>query len=241
LFGLRVSFNNSDSAGARCGHGTRTRSPGTGSGTDQGVAGHLVLRCTGLPSRSARVAPPLRLAALRWRGAPVFLGRFRPPSGVSTAFLVAVARFSKARSPRVPPSRMCAGRLEASAAHSQGRHARRYANRFSASRVREPGTAERESTCLRPKSDRRMPGTRPLFRRRPASPWREFTCSAGPVILVVCRAREGEQRGRGASGARGCGAWRPPVASRPDALRDVFSGAWHPPRAIRRTSGSGSR
>jgi hypothetical protein len=56
---------------------------------------------TGLPSRSALVAPPLRLAALRWRVAPVFLGRSRPPPSVSTAFLVAVARFSEARSPRI--------------------------------------------------------------------------------------------------------------------------------------------
>jgi hypothetical protein len=29
----------------------------------------MVLRCTGLPSRSALAAPPLRLAALRWRAA----------------------------------------------------------------------------------------------------------------------------------------------------------------------------
>jgi hypothetical protein len=71
-------------------------------------------------------------------------------------------------------------------------------------------------------------------------PWRDLSCPAGHVILVLCRAREGEQQGRGASGARGCGAWRPPVASRPDALRNVFSGAWHPPRAFRRTSGIGS-
>jgi hypothetical protein len=33
----------------------------------------MVLRSTGLPSRSALVAPPFRLAALRWRGAFVIL------------------------------------------------------------------------------------------------------------------------------------------------------------------------
>jgi hypothetical protein len=79
------------------GHGHRS----PGSATDRGVAGHLVLRCTGLPSRSALVAPPLRLAALRWRGAFVILGRFRPPPGVSTACLVAVARFSERRLPGI--------------------------------------------------------------------------------------------------------------------------------------------
>jgi hypothetical protein len=86
-----------------------------------------ILRCTGLPSRSALVAPPLRLAALRWRVASHFLARPRPPLGVSTAYFVAVARFSVTRFPRVPPLRMCPDRLGASAAHSQGLHARRCA------------------------------------------------------------------------------------------------------------------
>jgi hypothetical protein len=79
--------------------GHRPRTPI--SATDRTDSVYQILRVTGLPSRSALVAPPLRLAALRWREAPVFLGRFRPPSGVSTAFLVAVARFSEARSPRI--------------------------------------------------------------------------------------------------------------------------------------------
>jgi hypothetical protein len=84
----------------------------------------LILRDTGLPSRSALVAPPLRLAALRWHGASVVLGRLRPPQeGASSG--------------------------------------------FSVSRVREPGTAERDSVCVRPDSDRRMPGTRPSW------PWRQ--------------------------------------------------------------------
>jgi hypothetical protein len=34
----------------------------------------LILRFTGLPSRSALVAPPLRLAARRWREALVLRG-----------------------------------------------------------------------------------------------------------------------------------------------------------------------
>jgi hypothetical protein len=96
--------------------------------SDPAAASGIVLSSTGLPSRSALVAPPLRLAALRWREAFVVLGRYRPPPGVSTAFLVAVTRFSDSRFPRVPPLRMCPSMLEASAAHSQGRHARRCAN-----------------------------------------------------------------------------------------------------------------
>jgi hypothetical protein len=44
---------------------------------------------------------------------------------------------------------------------------------------------------------------------------------------VLWGAREGTQLGGGASGARGCGARRPLVALRPDASRDVFSGAGH--------------
>jgi hypothetical protein len=110
------------------GHGIRPRSPVTVSGTDRGVAGHLVLRPTGLPSRSALIAPPLRLAALRWRAAFFVLVRSRPPPGGSTAFLVAVARFSDTRFPRVPPLRMCPYQLGGTPAHSQGRHTRRCAN-----------------------------------------------------------------------------------------------------------------
>jgi hypothetical protein len=86
----------------------------------------MVLRSTGLPSRSALVAPPLRLAALRWRGAFDELSRPRPPPGVSAACSVAVARLS-------------GGACKV----------------FSVPRVREPGTAERESTCLRPEGGRR--------------------------------------------------------------------------------------
>jgi hypothetical protein len=56
-----------------------------------------VLRFTGLPSRSALVAPPFRLAALRWRGAFVILGRLRPPLGVSTACFATGTRFSVSR------------------------------------------------------------------------------------------------------------------------------------------------
>jgi hypothetical protein len=130
--------------------GHRPRTPI--SATDRTDSVYQILRVTGLPSRSALVAPPLRLAALRWREAPVFLGRFRPPSGVSTAFLVAVARFSKARSPRVPPLRMCTFLLEASAAHSQGRHARRCAP------IRSPERACGSRAPLKEK--------RPTFARR---------------------------------------------------------------------------
>jgi hypothetical protein len=50
----------------------RDRRPDTGhpdTVADQNATGHWIRRCTGLPSRSALVAPPLRLAALRWRAA----------------------------------------------------------------------------------------------------------------------------------------------------------------------------
>jgi hypothetical protein len=70
---------------------------------------------------------------------------------------------------------------------------------------------------------RRDTGT---FSRTAHPPVREFSCSAGPVILVPRGAREGANRRCGSLGAHGSGAWRPPVAPRPDALRDVFSGAW---------------
>jgi hypothetical protein len=40
------------------------------------------------------------------------------------------------------------------------------------------------------------------------------------------RKREGAHRRVARLGARGSGAWRPPVAFRPDASRDPFSGAW---------------
>jgi hypothetical protein len=82
------------------------------------------LGCTGLPPHSALVAPPLRLAARRWLETLVILVRPRPPPGVSTAFLVAGARFFGTPFPGVPPLRMCPRVLEASAAHSQGRHTR---------------------------------------------------------------------------------------------------------------------
>jgi hypothetical protein len=58
--------------GGRHGHGHGLRSPVTVS--DQNAAEYLVLRGTGLPSRSALVAPPFRLAALRWRATFVLLG-----------------------------------------------------------------------------------------------------------------------------------------------------------------------
>jgi hypothetical protein len=67
---------------------------------------------TGLPSRSALVAPPLRLAALRWRVAFVVLGRSRPPPSVSTAFLVAVARRPVTPFPGEPHTALCPSKLE---------------------------------------------------------------------------------------------------------------------------------
>jgi hypothetical protein len=59
--------------------------------------------------------------------------------------------------------------------------------RFSVSRVREPGTAERESLRLRPQGDRRMPGT------RPSCPWRQALPLRPPLrpsSFSVSRVRE---------------------------------------------------
>jgi hypothetical protein len=80
--------------------------------SEPAAASGMVIRFTGLPSRSALVAPPLRLAALRWRGAFVILGRLRPPPGVSTACLVAVARFSGRPFPGEPHTALCRSELE---------------------------------------------------------------------------------------------------------------------------------
>jgi hypothetical protein len=60
--------------------------------SEPAAASGMILRNTGLPSRSTLAAPPLRLAALRWREAPITLVHSQPPPGVSTAFLVTVAR-----------------------------------------------------------------------------------------------------------------------------------------------------
>jgi hypothetical protein len=103
---------------------------------------------------------------------------------------------------------------------------------FSVVRVREPGTAEGDSACLRPDGDRRMPGTRPSCPGRQESParppLRDSSCSVGHV-----NGRIGDV---GRSG---------PVAAVPGdrrslcgspVVRHSFSGAWHPPRAARRTS-----
>jgi hypothetical protein len=58
---------------------------------------------------------------------------------------------------------------------------------FSAARVREPGTAERASVCLRPDGDRRMPGTRSSFSWRQALPLRP---PLRPSSFSVSRVRE---------------------------------------------------
>jgi hypothetical protein len=156
------------------------------------------LRLTGLPSHSALIAPPLRLAALRWRVGALVLVRLWPPPGVSTAFLPAVAHFSGGAS-----------------------------KVFSVSRVREPGTAERELAYLRSDGDRRMPGTRPLCPRRQASLVGDFSSSVGHVILGPREAREGAHRLRGAfRGPRDAEPVISPVAFRSPACRSSFSDDW---------------
>jgi hypothetical protein len=76
-------------------------------------------------------------------------------------------------------------------------------NPFSVSRVREPGTAERESTGLGSERDRRMPGTRPWCLRRQALPMRDSTCSSEPLNLGRREAREEAHLRRGGFGAHG--------------------------------------
>jgi hypothetical protein len=90
------------------GHGPRS----PGSVTDRAVAGHLVLRCTGLPSRSALVAPPFRLAALRWREVIFIFVRIQPPPSVSTACLVAVTHVPGRPFPGEPHTVLCPSKLE---------------------------------------------------------------------------------------------------------------------------------
>jgi hypothetical protein len=107
--GVWPAAASADSAGARYGDGHRTRPPVTGSVTDRAVSRHWDSRSTGLPSHSALIAPPLRLAALRWRVAFVVLVQSRPPPGVSTACLVAVKRCS-GRPPGGSPCRACRSR-----------------------------------------------------------------------------------------------------------------------------------
>jgi hypothetical protein len=170
----------------RVGSGAATESghghPARGRSTDRGVAGHLILRCAGLPSRSALVAPPVRLAALRWREAFVLLGRSRPPPGVSSG--------------------------------------------YSESRVREPGTAGRETACLRPQSDRRMPGTRSSCPRRQPSPLRDVSCSAGYVIFAPRGAMKWRIGDVGRPGPTGAVPAISPVAFRSPAFRTLFSDDW---------------
>jgi hypothetical protein len=70
------------------------------------------LRITGLPSRSALVALPLRLAALRRPRWIVLLERCRPPPGVSAACLVAMARCFGRPFPGEPHTVLCSSKLE---------------------------------------------------------------------------------------------------------------------------------
>jgi hypothetical protein len=71
------------------------------------------LRFTGLPSRSALVAPPLRLAALRWREAFVVLGRLSATSGRLDGLLGGCDALSpSAPFPGEPHTVLCPSRLE---------------------------------------------------------------------------------------------------------------------------------
>jgi hypothetical protein len=122
--------------------GYRPRPPAT----DQYAAGHRLLRCTGLLSRSA--SPPLQLASLRRPESRIPLDRQRSPPVVSTAFLAPDTRFSVTRSPRGPPLRMCPRKLGGASAHSQGLHAHRCALSRAAQRTRTPCLTEHVKTRI---------------------------------------------------------------------------------------------
>jgi hypothetical protein len=85
--------------------------------------GHGFSALTGLPSRSALAAPPLRLAALRWRAVVCaslesVVGHRRASRRPAWSLL---QRTSPSRASRgLPPLRMCPHEIEAPAAHSQG-------------------------------------------------------------------------------------------------------------------------
>jgi hypothetical protein len=66
------------------------------------------LRFTGLPSRSALVAPPLQLAALRWRGSADLTRAVSATFGRLDGLLVPAVRASPGRASRGCPPRECA-------------------------------------------------------------------------------------------------------------------------------------
>ena len=171
-----------DSTGDRFGHGFRIRPPVTG----PGVGGGRGPNCCGALMASHH-RPAVALAALR-ASAPAR----RPAVACGVHFPRSVSATS--------------GRLDGLLGGCDAL-LREVTKAFSGSRVREPGTAERESAGRRPEGYRRMPGTRPSCSRRQTSPARppvrDFSCSAGPVILVFCAAREGTHLCCGAFGAHG--------------------------------------
>jgi hypothetical protein len=117
----------------------------------------------------------------------MMLVRLRPPLGVSTACSVAVTRFSATPFPGVPPLRMCPNMLEASAAHSQGLHARRYAPVRSPCRAcgsRAPlkeirSAFARKATGGCPAPVPRGPGVRRSPARPPVRPFTDDDCWEG--------------------------------------------------------------
>jgi hypothetical protein len=107
----RVSFSDSISVGVRYGHGHRAGHRRGHFDEPTAPLGQF-LRCTGRPSRSALVAPPFRLAALRWREVILIFVRIQPPAGVSTACLLAVTSFSGRPFPGEPHTVLCPSKLE---------------------------------------------------------------------------------------------------------------------------------
>jgi hypothetical protein len=101
---------------------------------------------------------------------------------------------------------------------------------FCLSRVREPGTAERESAGLRPEGGGRMPGTRPLCSQRQTSPTRpplrDVSCSAGHAVLVPSEHGAGRSGRRRVSRPTGAEPVKSPVALRSPACRFFFSDDW---------------
>jgi hypothetical protein len=126
----------------------------------------------------------------------------------------------RASAPARRPAVARVGRLTRAVVATSGRLDGLLRCRCALLRLALPEGAPLENVPMQPRS---VCGT---FSRTARPPVRAITCSAESVILGPQGAREGANRRGAAFGALGSGAWRPPVASRPDASQDIFSGAW---------------
>jgi hypothetical protein len=177
---------------------------------------YLVLHFTGLPSRSALVAPPFRLAALRWREANVIFGRLRPPPDVSTACLVAVTQFSGRPFPGEPHTALCPSEL------GRWRHNAVYGTPADARRL--------VLSCVSTTRTERAPKPQPSWwRGLPARAKTTCLRSSGPTTGKMPVAPWAGAHGSGASRFAGCVS----IAGMSLLLQRRLA----PPRALRSTSG----